>query len=46
MVAGIVLVSLGLRKTMSVLGSRGVFEFGSPLYPLTHAALFGGVLSP
>ncbi|MFE9957025.1 low temperature requirement protein A [Micromonospora sp. NPDC005299] len=44
MVAGIVLVSLGLRKTMSVLGSRGFFELGPPPYPLAHAALFGGVL--
>ncbi|MGY0003602.1 low temperature requirement protein A [Micromonospora sp. I033] len=44
MLAGIVLVSLGLRKTMSVLGSRGFFEFGPPPYPLAHAALFGGVL--
>ncbi|WP_176308686.1 low temperature requirement protein A, partial [Micromonospora sp. NBS 11-29] len=44
MVVGIVLVSLGLRKTMSVLGSRGLFEFGAPLYPVGHVALFGGVL--
>ncbi|MEU4368674.1 low temperature requirement protein A [Micromonospora chersina] len=44
MVVGIVLVSLGLRKTMSVLGSRGFFELGPPPYPLAHAALFGGVL--
>ncbi|NES14056.1 MULTISPECIES: low temperature requirement protein A [Micromonospora] len=44
MVAGIVLVSLGLRKTISVLGSRGFFELGPPPYPLGHLALFGGVL--
>ncbi|MFG2054823.1 low temperature requirement protein A [Micromonospora sp. NPDC048930] len=44
MVAGIVLVSLGLRKTMSVLGSRGFFEFGAPPYLVGHVALFGGVL--
>ncbi|MEU1688998.1 low temperature requirement protein A [Micromonospora sp. NPDC005707] len=44
MIAGIVLVSLGLGKTMSVLGSRGPFEFGASLYPLPHLALFGGVI--
>ncbi|SBT53019.1 low temperature requirement protein A [Micromonospora auratinigra] len=44
MVAGIVLVSLGLRKTMSVLGSRGFFEWGAAPYPLGHWALFGGAL--
>ncbi|MFR9778646.1 low temperature requirement protein A [Micromonospora sp. MS34] len=44
MVAGIVLVSLGLRKTMSVLGSRGFFEFGPPPYLVGHVALFAGVL--
>ncbi|MGW5670387.1 low temperature requirement protein A [Micromonospora sp. NPDC003776] len=44
MVAGIVLVSLGLRKTISALGSRGFFEFGPPPYLVGHVALFGGVL--
>ncbi|WBB69112.1 low temperature requirement protein A [Micromonospora sp. WMMD812] len=44
MIAGIVFVSLGLGKTMSVLGSRGLFELGAPLYPLPHLALFGGVI--
>ncbi|MET8907870.1 low temperature requirement protein A [Micromonospora sp. NPDC004551] len=44
MIAGIVLVSLGLGKTMSVLGNRGLFELGVPLYPLAHLALFGGVI--
>ncbi|WP_262286363.1 low temperature requirement protein A [Micromonospora sp. MA102] len=44
MIAGIVLVSLGLGKTMSVLGNRGLFELGVPLYPLPHLALYGGVI--
>ncbi|MFI7072110.1 low temperature requirement protein A [Micromonospora sediminicola] len=44
MVAGIVLVSLGLRKSMSVLGSAGLLTLGPPPYLLGHAALFGGVL--
>ncbi|WP_406043810.1 low temperature requirement protein A [Micromonospora sp. NBC_00898] len=44
MVAGIVLVSLGLAKTMSVLGSHGLFELGAPVQQLPHLALFGGVI--
>ncbi|WP_446217404.1 low temperature requirement protein A [Micromonospora sp. IBHARD004] len=44
MIAGIVFVSLGLGKTMSVLGNRGLFELGAPLYTLPHLALFGGVI--
>ncbi|WP_189195789.1 low temperature requirement protein A [Micromonospora fulviviridis] len=44
MIAGIVFVSLGLGKTMAVLGSRGLFELGVPLYLLPHLALFGGVI--
>ncbi|WP_260428343.1 low temperature requirement protein A [Micromonospora globispora] len=43
MVAGIVLVSFGLGKTMSVLGSHGLFD-GAPVYQLPHLALFGGVI--
>ncbi|MFG2110763.1 low temperature requirement protein A [Micromonospora chersina] len=44
MIAGIVLISLGLGKTMSVLGNRGLLTLGVPLYPLPHLALFGGVI--
>ncbi|MFG1658252.1 low temperature requirement protein A [Micromonospora chersina] len=44
MIAGIVFVSLGLGKTMSVLGNRGLFELGVPVYLLPHLALFGGVI--
>ena len=43
MVAGIVLVSFRLGKTMSVLGSHGLFD-GAPVYQLPHLALFGGVI--
>ncbi|WP_192579672.1 low temperature requirement protein A [Micromonospora sp. AMSO31t] len=45
MIAGIVLVSLGLGKTMSVLGSRGLFAPGAPLDALPHLALFVGVIT-
>ncbi|MGN9804995.1 low temperature requirement protein A [Micromonospora sp. L32] len=43
MVAGVVLVALGLGKTMSVLGSQGLLD-GAPVYLLPHFALFGGVI--
>ncbi|MET7806577.1 low temperature requirement protein A [Micromonospora chersina] len=45
MIAGIVLVSLGLGKTMSVLGSRGLIAPGVPLDTLPHLALFVGVIT-
>ncbi|NES27953.1 hypothetical protein GCE86_09700 [Micromonospora terminaliae] len=45
MIAGIVLVSLGLGKTMSVLGSWGLIAPGAPLNTLPHLALFVGVIT-
>ncbi|MET8833154.1 low temperature requirement protein A [Micromonospora sp. NPDC004540] len=45
LIAGIVIVSFGLGKTMSVLGSRGLFEPGVPLDALPHLALFVGVIT-
>ncbi|MEW2381237.1 low temperature requirement protein A [Micromonospora sp. NPDC047707] len=44
MIAGIVLVSLGLRKVMMVLGTQAFFVASPPLYPVAHVALYGGVL--
>ncbi|NJP30862.1 low temperature requirement protein A [Micromonospora thermarum] len=44
MIAGIVLVSLGLRKVMGVLGTQPFFVASPPLYPVAHVALFGGML--
>lgn len=43
MIAGIVLVSLGLRTTMSVLGTHGLLTATPPLRWPAHLALFGGV---
>ncbi|MFI7576397.1 low temperature requirement protein A [Micromonospora sp. NPDC049497] len=44
MIAGIVLVSLGLRKTMGGLGTQTLFVDTPPLGAVPHLALFGGVL--
>ncbi|MEV1146647.1 low temperature requirement protein A [Micromonospora sp. NPDC049799] len=44
MIAGIVLVSLGLRKTMGGLGTQALFVDTPPLGAVPHLALFGGVL--
>ncbi|RKN49386.1 low temperature requirement protein A [Micromonospora endolithica] len=44
MIAGIVLISLGLRKTMGGLGAQPVLVASPPLGAVPHLALFGGVL--
>ncbi|ASW55175.1 low temperature requirement protein A [Plantactinospora sp. KBS50] len=43
-IIGIVLVALGLRKTLGGLGAAGLFGFGGVLDPVPHLALYGGVV--
>jgi low temperature requirement protein LtrA len=43
MVAGIVLLALGLKKVLEYVGEAGLHELSDPLSPLPVGALYGGV---